>query len=56
LYIRQDDDIMRYQKSEELGIVAYLEAIPMGKPLYALMGYRPVRETVFDATKYGAKI
>jgi Acetyltransferase (GNAT) family len=43
------------KKSEELGIVAYLEASSMGKPLYTLLGYKSVGETVFDATKYGAK-
>ncbi|KIW04009.1 uncharacterized protein PV09_04835 [Verruconis gallopava] len=42
------------EKSVEMGIPAYLEGSSAGKRLYLSVGYQPVREIVFDGTKYGA--
>jgi GNAT superfamily N-acetyltransferase len=42
-------------KADELGIPAYLEASPAGIHLYKKLGYLPLKEFMFEATKYGAK-
>lgn len=41
------------EKADELGLPSYLEASPMGTPLYAKMGYETVCEFDFDARKWG---
>ncbi|EUC38593.1 hypothetical protein COCCADRAFT_32253 [Bipolaris zeicola 26-R-13] len=42
-------------KADELGLPGFLEASPMGKPLYERMGFRTQETMVFDLTKYGAE-
>ncbi|EMD62189.1 hypothetical protein GGP41_002353 [Bipolaris sorokiniana] len=42
-------------KADELGLPGFLEASPMGKPLYERMGFRTQETAVFDLTKYGAE-
>lgn len=32
---------------------AFLESSPMGRPLYARVGFEPQHEEVWDLTKYG---
>jgi len=42
-------------KSDELGLPGYLEGSAAGRRLYQKVGFQPVREIIFDGTKYGAK-
>lgn len=42
------------EKADELGVEAFLEASPMGQPLYARYGFEPVKEVGLDLKKYGA--
>ncbi|KAK5173457.1 uncharacterized protein LTR77_002138 [Saxophila tyrrhenica] len=41
------------KQADELGLHSYLEASPMGRPLYERKGYEKVREFEFDARKWG---
>jgi GNAT superfamily N-acetyltransferase len=43
------------EKADEVGVEAYLEASPMGAPMYARHGFRPVKEVDLDLTKWGGK-
>ena len=43
------------EEADKLGLPAYLEASPMGKPLYMRMGFEEVREFPFDAKKWGGE-
>ena len=40
-------------KADELGVEAYVEASPMGQPLYARHGFVPVKECGIDLRDYG---
>jgi len=40
-------------EADRLGVVGYLEASSEGKLLYERFGYKPVRDILFDARKYG---
>ena len=40
-------------KADSARLPGFLEASPMGKPLYARMGFKPIHEEVFDLAKYG---
>ncbi|OCK80868.1 acyl-CoA N-acyltransferase [Lepidopterella palustris CBS 459.81] len=42
-------------QADKAGLPSYLEASDMGRPLYERLGYRPVKETFFDLSKYGAE-
>jgi GNAT superfamily N-acetyltransferase len=42
-------------KADELGLPGYLEGSAAGVGLYAKVGFEPVRQILFDGTKYGAK-
>ncbi|KAK3712573.1 hypothetical protein LTR37_009016 [Vermiconidia calcicola] len=41
------------EQADRLGLPSYLEATPMGRPLYTKLGYEMVRDFEFDARKYG---
>ena len=41
------------EQADKLGLLSYLEASPMGRPLYERMGYEVVRELPFDARAWG---
>ena len=41
------------EQADELGLPTYLEASPMGKPLYLRLGFEEVRPLPFDARKWG---
>jgi len=41
------------EKADEAGVVAYLEASPMGAPMYTRHGFKAVGEIDIDLTKYG---
>jgi predicted N-acetyltransferase YhbS len=43
------------EKADEVGVEAYLEASPMGAPMYARHGFRPVKEVELDLTKWGGR-
>ena len=40
-------------KADSAHLPAFLEASPMGKPLYARMGFNQIHEEVIDLAKYG---
>lgn len=42
------------EQADQLNLPSYLEASPMGKPLYLRMGYEELRPLPFDAKKWGA--
>ena len=42
-------------QADKLNLPSYLEASPMGRPLYLKMGYEHVMDFPFDAKKWGAK-
>lgn len=42
-------------EADRLGLPAYLEASPNGRPLYERWGFEPLREFPFDLRDYGAK-
>lgn len=39
--------------ADELGLPAYLEASPKGKPLYARYGFKEIGKMRFDARQWG---
>jgi GNAT superfamily N-acetyltransferase len=41
------------EKADEAGVEAFLEASPMGAPMYARHGFRPVKEVEWDLRKWG---
>jgi GNAT superfamily N-acetyltransferase len=41
------------EKADELGVEAFLEASPMGQPLYARYGFETVKEVGIDLRQYG---
>lgn len=41
------------EKADELGLPAYLEASPMGQPLYKKWGFEPLETLPFDAREHG---
>jgi hypothetical protein len=41
------------RKADSAQLPSFLESSPMGKPLYARMGYKPVEVVKWDLTKYG---
>lgn len=41
------------EKADEAGVEAYLEASPMGAPMYARHGFKAVGEINIDLIKYG---
>ncbi|KAH7391703.1 acyl-CoA N-acyltransferase [Pyrenochaeta sp. MPI-SDFR-AT-0127] len=41
------------EKADKVQLPAFLESSPMGRPLYARMGFEPKHEEVWDLTKYG---
>ncbi|KAF3010853.1 hypothetical protein E8E13_009035 [Curvularia kusanoi] len=43
------------QKADEAGVEAYLEASPMGAPMYAKHGFEPQKKVALDLIKYGGK-
>ena len=43
------------QRADEAGVEAYLEASPMGAPMYARHGFEPMKKVALDLTKYGGK-
>jgi hypothetical protein len=43
------------EKADEVGVEAYLEASPMGAPMYARHGFRPVKEVELDLRKWGGE-
>jgi GNAT superfamily N-acetyltransferase len=43
------------EKADEVGVEAYLEASPMGAPMYARHGFRPVKEVELDLTRWEGK-
>ena len=40
-------------KADSMGLPAFLEASPMGKPLYERFGFQIKEVATFDLTKYG---
>lgn len=42
-------------RADEAGVVAYLEASPVGSPMYARHGFVVQREIELDLGKYGGK-
>ena len=40
------------QRADEAGVEAYLEASPMGAPMYARHGFEPMKKVALDLTKY----
>ncbi|KAF2031002.1 hypothetical protein EK21DRAFT_88518 [Setomelanomma holmii] len=42
-------------KADEAGVVAYLEASPVGAPMYARHGFEKVAELEFDLRKWGGE-
>ncbi|OCL10895.1 hypothetical protein AOQ84DRAFT_336738 [Glonium stellatum] len=42
-------------QADKAQLPSYLEASDMGRPLYEKLGYRPVKETFFDLSKYGSE-
>lgn len=43
------------ERADEAGVEAYLEASPMGAPMYARHGFEPMKKVALDLTKYGGK-
>jgi GNAT superfamily N-acetyltransferase len=43
------------EKADEVGVEAYLEASPMGAPMYARHGFHPAKEVELDLTQWGGK-
>ncbi|KAF9696331.1 hypothetical protein EKO04_005728 [Ascochyta lentis] len=43
------------ERADEAGVEAYLEASPMGAPMYARHGFEPVKRVELDLRKYGGK-
>lgn len=43
------------ERADEAGVEAYLEASPMGAPMYAKHGFEPVKKVALDLRKYGGK-
>lgn len=43
------------ERADEAGLEAYLEASPMGAPMYARHGFEPVKKVEFDLRKYGGE-
>ena len=43
------------QRADEAGLEAYLEASPMGAPMYARHGFEPMKKVALDLTKYGGE-
>tara|TARA_R110002003_G_scaffold104_15_gene8303 strand:+ start:15090 stop:15857 length:768 start_codon:yes stop_codon:yes gene_type:complete len=41
------------EKADEAGVVAYVEASPVGAPLYARHGFEPVADMEFDLRRWG---
>lgn len=41
------------QQADKAQLPSFLEASPVGKPLYARLGFEEIHEEVFDLTKYG---
>ncbi|KAJ8111883.1 hypothetical protein OPT61_g5623 [Boeremia exigua] len=41
------------ERADEANVEAYLEASPMGAPMYARHGFEPVKKVGLDLTKYG---
>ncbi|KAF2735398.1 acyl-CoA N-acyltransferase [Polyplosphaeria fusca] len=41
------------ERADQKGVEAYLEASPMGQPLYARYGFEPAREMRLDMRQYG---
>ena len=44
------------QKADEMRLPLYLEASPMGKPLYQKMGFEEVCPIPFDARQWGSSV
>jgi GNAT superfamily N-acetyltransferase len=44
------------EKADEAGVEAYLEASPMGAPMYARHGFQAVEEVELDLTKWGGDV
>ncbi|KAG9190382.1 hypothetical protein G6011_08470 [Alternaria panax] len=42
-------------KADEVGVEAFLEASPMGAPMYARHGFQPVKEVGLDLRQWGGK-
>lgn len=42
-------------QADKAQLPSYLEASDMGRPLYERLGYRPVKETFFDLSKYSSE-
>ena len=43
------------ERADEAGIEAYLEASPMGAPMYARHGFEPIKRVGLDLRKYGGE-
>ena len=43
------------EKADEVGVEAFLEASPMGAPMYARHGFQPVKEVHLDLRQWGGK-
>ncbi|CAO2654109.1 Nn.00g108420.m01.CDS01 [Neocucurbitaria sp. VM-36] len=43
------------ERADEAGVEAYLEASPMGAPMYARHGFQAVKEVELDLRKWGGK-
>ncbi|KAH7378239.1 hypothetical protein BKA66DRAFT_147710 [Pyrenochaeta sp. MPI-SDFR-AT-0127] len=43
------------EKADEAGVEAYLEASPMGAPMYARHGFQPTKEVELDLTQWEGK-
>lgn len=41
------------ERADEANVEAYLEASPMGAPMYARHGFEPMKRVALDLTKYG---
>jgi len=42
-----------FEEAKKLGLPVYLESSPMGRPLYARMGFETVGWLDFDAKEWG---
>ena len=42
-------------RADEVGVEAFLEASPMGAPMYARHGFQPVKEVSIDLKQWGGK-
>jgi GNAT superfamily N-acetyltransferase len=43
------------EKADEVGVEAFLEASPMGAPMYARHGFQPVKKVELDLRQWGGK-